>query len=208
MFIDLLFKGGVVMVPIIVLSVVALALVLERILVLWKIRLNLPQFAQEMFLYLERGQLQKALERCDLVSHPIGEVFKVGILNRTLKREQLEKMMEREGEEQISYLEKYLGGLLVIIGVEPMLGFLGTIVGLIRAFMQWETLGTNITVNTLAGGIYEAMITTAAGLIVAIPYYIVYHMIVFKIKSHAQEMSYYGNELLDLLGNLREERVR
>lgn len=107
--------------------------------------------------------------------------------------------MEREGDEQIQYLERYLGALLIIIGVEPMLGFLGTIVGLIQAFMTWEQLGTNITVSALAAGIYQAMITTAAGLIVAIPAYILYHLIVGKIKSHAQEMSYYGNELIDIL---------
>jgi biopolymer transport protein ExbB len=65
--------------------------------------------------------------------------------------------------------------------------------------MAWEQLGSNITVGALASGIYQAMITTAAGLIVAIPYYIAYHLIVGKIKSHAQEMTYYGNELVDIL---------
>jgi len=208
MLVELILKGGPVMIPIIFLSIVALALILERCLTLWRVRLNLSQFAQEVFLFLERGNPQKALEHCETVRHPIGEIFKIGILNRGLKREQVEKIMEREGEEQIQYLERYLGALMVIIGVEPMLGFLGTIVGLIRAFMSWEQLGSNITVNALAGGIYEAMITTAAGLIVAIPYYIVYHLMVGKIKTHAQDMSYYGNELLDVLGRIREERTR
>ena len=117
-------------------------------------------------------------------------------------------MMEREGDEQIQYLEQYLGALLITIGVEPMLGFLGTIVGLIKAFMAWERLGTNITVSALAAGIYQAMITTAAGLIVAIPGYILYHLIVGKIKSHAQEMTYYGNELVDVLARAREGGAR
>jgi biopolymer transport protein ExbB len=74
--------------------------------------------------------------------------------------------------------------------------------------MTWEHLGANITVSALAAGIYEAMITTAAGLIIAIPAYIIYHLIVGKIKSHAQEMSYYGNELIDILVRLREGGVR
>jgi len=190
------------MIPIILLSIAALAIILERLWILWNIRLNIPQAAQEIFLDLERGQLQKALERCEKMRHPIGKLFKLGISNRTLNSEQLEKMMQREGEEQISHLERHLGGLLVIIGVEPMLGFLGTITGLIRAFMQWERLGSSITVNALASGIYEAMITTAAGLIIAIPYYIIYHVIVGKIKGHAQAMSYYGSDLIHLL--LRE----
>jgi len=113
--------------------------------------------------------------------------------------------MEREGEEQIQYLEGYLGALLIIIGVEPMLGFLGTIIGLIKAFMAWEQIGSNITVNALAAGIYQAMITTAAGLIVAIPGYILYHLLVGKIKSQAQEMSYYGNELIDVLSRSKTQ---
>ena len=208
MLVELIFKGGPVMIPIILLSVVALALILDRFLALWKIRLNLPRFAQEVFLFLEKGALEKAMERCETVRHPIGVVFKTGILNRTLEPEQIEKVMEREGEKQIHTLERYLGGLIVIIGVEPMLGFLGTITGLIRAFMTWERLGSNITVNTLAAGIYEAMITTAAGLIIAIPYYVAYHMIVSRIKRHAQEISYFGNTLIDTLARLKEEGVR
>jgi biopolymer transport protein ExbB len=204
MFIDLIIKGGPVMIPIIALSIIGLAIILERIWILWKIRLNISPFAQEIFLFLERGHFQKALERCEKVRHPIGEVFKLGILNRTVKREELEAMMEREGDEQIQYLERYLGALLIIVGVEPMLGFLGTIIGLIKAFMTWEQLGANITVSALASGIYQAMITTAAGLIVAIPAFIFYHFIVGRIKSHAQEISYYGNELLDIIVARRE----
>lgn len=204
MFLELIFKGGPIMIPIILGSIIALAIILERFWTLWKIRLNIPEFAQEIFIYLERGHFQKALERCAKIRHPIADVFKLGILNRGLRREEIEAMMEREGDEQIQYLEKYLGFLLVIIGVEPMMGFLGTIVGLINAFMAWEQMGSNITVNALAAGIYQAMITTAAGLSVAIPAYILYHIIVGKIKSHAREMTYYGNELIDMLVKPRE----
>jgi len=199
MFVSLIIKGGPIMIPIVLGSIIALAIILERLWTLWRIRLNISQFAQEVFLSLERGQFQKALERCDKVRHPIADVFKLGILNRTLKREEIESMMEREGDEQVQYLERYLGALLIIIGVEPMLGFLGTIVGLIQAFMAWEQLGSNITVSALAAGIYQAMITTAAGLIVAIPAFILYHLIFGKIRAYAQEITYYGNELIDIL---------
>ena len=208
MFVSLIIKGGVVMIPIILLSIVGLAIILERLWTLWRVRINIPQFSQEIFLYLERGQFQKSLERCAKVRHPIAGVFKLGIHNRALKREDIEAMMEREGDEQIQYLERYLGALIIIIGVEPMLGFLGTIIGLIKAFMAWEQLGSNITVSALASGIYQAMITTASGLTVAIPYYVIYHLIVGKIKGHAQEMTYYGNELIDILIRPKEGGVR
>jgi biopolymer transport protein ExbB len=208
MFISLILKGGIVMIPIILGSIIALAIILERFWTLWKIRLNISRFAQEIFHHLEKEQIQKALEHCARVRHPIGSLFRLGIVNRSLPRNEVEDMMEREGDEQIQYLERYLGALMIIIGVEPMLGFLGTIVGLIEAFMTWEQLGTNITVSALAAGIYQAMITTAAGLIVAIPGFILYHLIMGRIKIHAQEMTYYGNELLDLLSQLREGGVR
>ncbi len=204
MFVSLIIKGGPIMIPIILLSIVGLALILERFWTLWRIRLDIPKFTQEIFLYLERGHFQRALERCEKVRHPIADVFNLGILNRALKRDEIEKMMEREGDEQVQYLEQYLGALLIIVGVEPMLGFLGTIVGLIQAFMTWEQLGSNITVSALAAGIYQAMITTAAGLIVAIPCFVIYHLLVGKIKNHAQEISYYGNELLDIIAGSRE----
>ena len=208
MFISLILKGGPIMIPILLGSIIALAIILERFWTLWRIRLNIPQFAQEIFLYLERGQIQKALERCTKVRHPIADVFKLGILNRTARREEVEAMMEREGDEQVQYLERYLGALIIIIGVEPMLGFLGTIVGLIQAFMTWEQLGPNITVSVLAAGIYQAMITTAAGLSIAILSYILYHLIIGKIKGHAQEMTYYGNELVDILARVKEGGAR
>jgi biopolymer transport protein ExbB len=208
MFFSLIIKGGPIMIPIIIGSIIALAIILERFWTLWKIRLNTSQFAQQIFLLLQKGQSQRALELCETVRHPIADVFKLGILHRTLKREEIESMMEREGEEQVQYLEQYLGALLIIIGVEPMMGFLGTIVGLIKAFMAWEQLGSNITVSALAAGIYQAMITTAAGLLVAIPAYILYHLIVGKIKNHAQEMTYYSNELIDILAKSKEGVVR
>lgn len=208
MFVSLILKGGFIMIPIILGSIIALAIILERLWTLWRIRLNLPRFTREVFEYLEIGQTQRALERCARTRHPIADVFKLGILNRHLRRDEIEAMMEREGDEQIQYLERYMGALIIIVGVEPMMGFLGTIVGLIQAFMTWEQMGTNITVNALAAGIYQAMITTAAGLSVAIPGFILYHLIMGKIKHHAQEMTYYGNELLDLLSQTREGGAR
>ena len=195
----LVVKGGPVMVPIIALSIVALAIILERLSVLAKIRLSLPLFAQEILLLAQKGQYQKASSRCREVKHPIGRVLSLAITERNRPREELERKMEREGEEQVERLERNLGALIVIIGVEPMLGFLGTIIGLIKAFMSWEQLGASVTVNSLAAGIYQAMITTAAGLIVAIPYFICYHLFIGRIKRHALEMSYYGNELLDVM---------
>ena len=87
MFVSLILKGGPIMIPIILGSVIALAIILERFWTLWRIRLNISRFAREIFQYLEKGQAQKALERCARVRHPIGDVFNLGILNRHLRRD-------------------------------------------------------------------------------------------------------------------------
>jgi biopolymer transport protein ExbB len=201
---DLIIKGGVIMAPIIALSVVALAIIFERMIAFLSIRMNVSLFAKDVFLDIQRGFYSKAAEKCGEVKHPIGKLFIQGISNRNMKRDDLERLMEREGERGIKKLERGLGALVVIIGVEPMLGFLGTIVGLIRAFMTWEQLGTNITVSALASGIYQAMITTAGGLIAAIPYFICYHIFVARVKYHAGVMSYHGTQLLDVLAAARK----
>ena len=201
----LIVKGGWVMAPIILLSVVALAIIIERVWVLLSIRLNMALFAKDVFLDLQRGDYARAAEKCGSTKHPIGKLFLLGISNRGMKRDQLEKVLEREGEKSVHGLERGMQALLIIVGVEPMLGFLGTIVGLIAAFMNWEQLGANVTVSALAGGIYQAMITTAGGLIAAIPYFICYHLIEGSIKNQAAQMSYFGEQLLNVLGSSRRE---
>jgi biopolymer transport protein ExbB len=202
---SLISKGGVVIWPIILLSIVALAIILERAWALSSIRMNVALFAKDVFLDLQRGFFSKAAEKCGGVRHPIGKLFLLAISNRGMKRDELERLMEREGERSVQRLERGLGALIVIVGVAPMLGFLGTIIGLINAFMTWERLGTDITVSALAAGIYQAMITTAAGLIVAIPYFICYHFFVASIKNHASQMNYFGNQLLDAISSARKE---
>lgn len=200
MFVSFLVKGGIVMIPIALLSVVMLAVVLERAAALWRARGRADALAGEVLALVRKGQPVRAAQRCaEAGGNPTARLLATGIEARSRSREELESLLEREGEREIGLLENGLGALLVVVGVEPMLGFLGTIVGLIRAFMSWERLGSAVTVNVLAGGIYQAMITTAAGLCAAIPGYVFYHMILARVRGHARQMSYWGTELLDAL---------
>lgn len=130
----------------------------------------------------------------------------MGLQNKDLEVHEIEKRLERAGNSQVQGLEKYIGGLISIIGIEPLLGFLGTITGLIRAFMAWEKAGSNITVSALASGIYEAMITTAAGLIVAVPYYLVCNFIISRIKYLSYEMSDSSMQLAEAIGRAKHKK--
>jgi len=202
-------KGGPVMIPIIVLSIVALAIILAKFWELWRFRAQLGKLSQRLYFLVQEGNLSGALLVCREQNSPLGRLFEAAILYRSQERAELTRRLERLGGDVIAGLESYMSGLATVIGVEPMLGFLGTIVGLIKAFMNWETMGEGITINLLAGGIYEAMITTAAGLIVAIPYYLIYNHLVTRVTTLTRLTEERTDEFVDLLAEVNiKEPVR
>ena len=193
-------KGGPVMVPILLGSILGLAIIINKLWALFKIRIDVQSFVNGVFAALKKGEANTALSLCSKNSrHPIAVTFKAGIEKRNLPSHEIEKVLERVGNSQIKNLERYIGGLISIIGIEPLLGFLGTITGLIKAFMAWEKAGSNITVSALASGIYEAMITTAAGLTIAVPYYLICNFIISRIKYVSYELSDSSMRLVELL---------
>lgn len=206
---ELVIKGGPVMIPIIAGSIIGLAIVLERLVVFRGIgSRNSYEFVQEIFRYIKSGRTNSAIQLCDKTKHPISVVFKVGIERRLLPAARLEKILEQAGNNQIERLERFLGTLASIIAIEPLLGFLGTITGLIKAFMSWEQAGANVTVNALAGGIYQAMITTAAGLSVAIPLYLFYNYFINRIRHISNSLNNHSIQLIELLSEINEASVR
>lgn len=194
------------MAPIILCSIFGLAIIIDKFYLLWRLKIDSSGFVQEVFRDLKAHKPQKALLLCEKnINYPLAAIFKIGIERRNLSLERLERILEQSGNNQIQRLEKMLGALASIIGIEPLLGFLGTITGLIRAFMTWEQAGANITVNALALGIYEAMITTAAGLIVAIPFYLCYNYFISRIKYISLDLNNYGIQLMEVITELKEE---
>jgi len=197
-------KGGPVMIPIIIGSIIGLAIILEKLWMLSRLKLNTIRFTDELFQNIRSNKIQKALLVCEQhIDHPLAAVLKVGLERRSMSPERLEKIMEQAGNMQVQRLEKRLGGLASIISIEPLMGFLGTITGLIKAFMSWEGAGANVTVSLLALGIYEAMITTAAGLIIAIPFYLCYNYFISRIKYIVAEMNEYSTQFIDVLAEAR-----
>ncbi len=207
---DLIIKGGPVMVPIIAGSIIGLAIVLERLLVFRQIStVNTYEFVQEIFRDIKLKKIDSATELCDEnIRHPISAVFRVGIERRMTPAGRLEKILEQAGNNQVEKMERFLGALASIISIEPLLGFLGTITGLIRAFMSWQQAGANITVDALAGGIYEAMITTAAGLSIAIPLYLFYNYFINRIKHISNTLNNHSIQLIELLSEMHEPSSR
>jgi biopolymer transport protein ExbB len=200
----LIFKGGFIMIPIILGSIIALAIVINRINYFVSIKMDVDSFIDKIHSLVRADKIDQAVNECSNVKHPLGKVFRAGLENIHKDRTGIERNMERSGTIEIAEAEKFMLLLVIIIGVEPMLGFLGTIIGLINSFMAWEKFAASVTVDFLAGGIYQAMITTAGGLMVAIPYYIIYHVMVGKINKLARELNHQGEELLDLIQDTRK----
>jgi len=202
---DIIVKGGPVMIPIIAGSILGWAIVFERAWVFRQMRLNIFEFVHEIFEDIRKGNVRAAAELCTRYGHhPLAAVFRIGIARSSVPLNRLEKILEQAGNNQINRMEKYLGALVAIISIEPLLGFLGTITGLIRAFMSWERAGPDVTVSVLAAGIYEAMITTAAGLIVAIPLYLCYTYFISRIKHVSSELTNHCIQLLEVLAEVKE----
>jgi biopolymer transport protein ExbB len=192
-------KGGPVMWPILILSVVALAIILAKFWELWRFRVQLDKLSQRLTDLVQDGNLSSALRISQEHNSALGRLFESAIVYRKHERSDLTRRLERLGGDVIASLESYMSALATVIGVEPMLGFLGTIIGLIQAFMNWESLGEKITINVLAGGIYQAMITTAAGLSIAIPYYLIYNHLVTRVGRLSRLTEERAEEFVDLL---------
>ncbi|MBU0880583.1 MAG: MotA/TolQ/ExbB proton channel family protein [Candidatus Omnitrophica bacterium] len=193
-------KGGPVMIPIIFGSILGLAIIICKLWQLYGIRMDAEKFTEGVISRVRLKRFDEAIEYCSRnTRYPLAITLKAGLEKRTLAVHEIEKVLERVGNTQVKRLEKYIGGLISIIGIEPLLGFLGTITGLIKAFMAWERAGSNVTVSQLAAGIYGAMVTTAAGLIVAVPFYLICNFIISRIKYVSYELSDSSMQLVEAI---------
>lgn len=200
-----LIKGGPIVIPLLLVSVFGLAIIIDRFIVIRRVyRFDMEKFSQNICREIDSGKLEDALNLArQHKNQPIGAMFSSALENNELTRLSLEKMLERVGNHEVKKLERRLGGLVSMVGIAPLLGFLGTITGLIRAFMAWEKAGNDVTVSALASGIYEAMITSAIGLMIAIPYYLFYNYFISRIKYFAHELDDYAGQLLESMAKAK-----
>ena len=166
--IDLLVAGGWVMPLIVACSVVALSISIERYIALDRSKVAPPHLLATVWRDLKQGELN-AQKLAQLRSNsPLGAILAAGIANRGQGRDVMKESISEAASHVVHDLEKYLNSLGTVAAIAPLLGLLGTVVGMIDVFTQITTVGTG-NANALAGGISEALLTTAAGLIVAIP---------------------------------------
>ncbi|MGC4113166.1 MAG: MotA/TolQ/ExbB proton channel family protein [Myxococcales bacterium] len=195
MLIDYFLRGGWVMWPILGASIVALAVVLNRLLYFLRTRGEPADLVREVLRLVDERRLADARTRCAASRIPSAAVLEAGLSAWGLSQEEVERRMEQAASDQMAAAEARLPMLASMVAVLPMLGFLGTILGLIEAFGAWAAAGASVSIEQLAHGIEEAMITTAGGLLTSIPYVLAYNAFSAATARVARSLNSAASEL-------------
>ena len=204
---DLVQKGGPMMYLIIASSILAFGVVIERIYHLNRSRIDSDKFMNEVTAVLKRNKVIEAIEMCNATSGPISHIVKAGILKHDRSKHEIKEAVEEAASLEIPRLEKHLPILSTIAHVTPLLGLLGTVSGMIKAFQIIQEKGMTMTpVNPgdLAGGIWEALLATLAGLAVAIPAYVAYNYLTSQVDALVYDMERSATDLVNLLSSRRD----
>lgn len=194
--------GGPVMWPILLCSIFAFAIIISKFLYLHRIEIDTQDFLKKIIDHVKRHQIKEALEICEGIKSPIAHILKAGILKYDRTREQIKEAIEDASLYEIPRLEKNLSALATIAHIAPLLGLLGTVTGMVRCFQTIQMKATSfhpVSPGDLAGGIWEALLTTVAGLIVAIPAFVAYNYLVNRINGFILEMEKASTELVNFL---------
>jgi biopolymer transport protein ExbB len=196
---DLLIKGGYMMVPLYLLFILAIFIFVERLITLNKASKTSLYLMDQVKVLVQSGQTEKAKILCAGEHTPVANMIAKGIERIGSPLKNIEVAIENVGKIEIYKLEKNLNLLATVSGAAPMIGFLGTVAGMIQAFIAIAQEEGMVSPKLLSEGIYEAMITTAAGLVVGIIAYLGYNFLVSKVSKLVHNMEYSSIEFIDLL---------
>jgi len=195
---DFVVKGGVLMIPIALCSIIALAIFLERLWSLRRSKVTPRDFLIEIEDLIRREKIPEAVTRCRKDNSSMANIIVAGIRNFGKRREIVKESIEEIGRREAATLERYINVVGTIAAISPLLGLLGTVFGMIKAFNVISIQGVG-NPGSLAGGISEALITTAAGLVVAIPTFVLYRYLANKADALIVEMEEHSIRMVDLL---------
>jgi biopolymer transport protein ExbB len=201
---ELVKAGGILMLPIIACSIVALAIIFERLWALRSQRVIPNNLVAQIWQLHSKGQLTNAHVVTVKEGSPLGRILAAGLVNRQHSRIVMKEAIEEVGRQVVHELERYLNTLGTIASIAPLLGLLGTVIGMIKVFAAIMTAGVgNPTV--LAGGISEALITTAAGLSVAIPSLMFHRYFGGKVERLVVKMEEQALKMVEVMQGEREQ---
>jgi biopolymer transport protein ExbB len=196
---ELLTKGGFMMLPLVLLSIVALYIFIERVMTINREAKTPPGFTDSIRSKVIGGDINGARALCKETDTPVARMIEKGLSRIGSPLKNIEVSIENVGKIEVYKLEKNLSFLATISGAAPMIGFLGTVTGMIQAFIAIAQEEGAVSPKLLSSGIYEAMITTAAGLVVGILAYLAYNYLVTRVQKLVHNMEYSTIEFVDLL---------
>lgn len=199
--ISILVKGGWLMLPMAILAVLAVYVFIERFLTIKKAGQIDVDFMSNIKDYMFNGNIESAKNLCRNSDTPIARMIDKGVARHGKPADQITAAIENVGKLEVYKLEKKLSFLATVSGAAPMLGFLGTVIGMIKAFFELANAGNNIDPTLLAGGIYEALVTTAVGLFIGIGSYIGYNYLVSSVDKVVFIMENTSLEFIDSVEN-------
>jgi biopolymer transport protein ExbB len=193
-------NGGFFMWPLLFCSIASLAIIFERMVYLIRNQGPAVKLMESVRRLVHEKKTAEALELCRETRGPVARIGKVYLSNLHLKKEDREELLHREGSVSLEQLENHLNKLAGIAHISPLLGLLGTVTGMILAFKQVEALGGQVDIEILAGGIWEALLTTAVGLSIAIPTMAAFNYLEARVDKTQSRMHYFISVLNELLG--------
>ncbi|MBI5149601.1 MAG: MotA/TolQ/ExbB proton channel family protein [Candidatus Omnitrophica bacterium] len=199
--------GGPVMIPILLCSLFALGIIIEKLVYFSMIKIDVPQFKTKIFALIKANKIREAVQLCDASPSPVAKIFKAGILKFGAAHDEIKESMDDASSFEIPKMESRLGAVATIAHIAPLLGLLGTVTGMTSSFhtIQVRAASLNpVTPGDLAGGISEALLTTVAGLMVAIPTYVVYNYCVSRINRFVLEMERSATELINFMSHIAQ----
>lgn len=194
--VDLFFDGGNFMYPLVVMLFFGIVVIIERFYTLFKAHINAKEFMVELQDVLKQDGPEGAAELCSNTRGPVATVLHAGLLRLDRGIEHVEKSIEESGAIEMAFLERGLVWLSTVANLAPLVGFLGTVSGMIRAFNDIAAAG-DVDPSVVAGGISEALITTASGLVVAIPVQAAYNFFLSKIDKIIIDLQESSNQFVD-----------
>jgi biopolymer transport protein ExbB len=200
-------RGGPVMWPLLALSVLAVTVAIWRWMALRNATRSLGAFMTELRERVNAGDVDGAIELCDRTGGPVAAIVRAGLRRLGRPKDEIELSLQDASSHELAELERGLPVLATIAMVAPLLGFLGTVTGMINSFEALASVGLN-NPAAVASGISEALITTAAGLMIAIPVQMAYNYFVARVNSTVRNMEAAANLLLDSLSDIRTPTPR
>ena len=210
LFLELLIKGGPITWLIFGLGLIALIMILERLFHFHRAQINVPEFMRGVINVLKRNNTVEAISICDETPGPVAQMLRAAILRCGKGEKAMRQAVHEAGLAEIPRMEKCLKGLATIAYLTPLLGLLGTVIGMITLFQSMEQSGTFVDTKSLAEGIWQALLSTAAGLTIAIPTYGFYNYFIGRIDSLIVEMEKASSEMIYFLleNNVHVETTR